>query len=136
MVLLQTSDGVLLTLPDEHAVFFPTLVTAMSAGQSADVVPLYRVPEREMAWLVAFVEAFASQIVAPWTSQHYQDFVMENGLDFNVFMYFELCLNEPEQWLPMLQALDYLGGGCVYTWLLFYVKGRFRGQTITADFAP
>lgn len=130
MPTLQTADGFILSIDYDHALIFPTLQAAMAAGDTDEPIILSRIHEREMAWIISFINVFFDQIIYPWTSDNYEAFVKENRLNAAVEMFFDKHLLYT--W-DLLQALDYLGGGCVYFWLLFYVKAQFRLQASYGD---
>ena len=130
MPTLQTADGFILSIDNDHALIFPTLQAAMAAGDTDEPIILSRIHEREMAWIISFINVFFDQIIYPWTSDNYEAFVKENRLNDAVEMFFNEHLLYT--W-DLLQALDYLGGGCVYFWLLFYVKAQFRLQASYGD---
>ena len=135
MPTLQTADGFILLIDDEHALIFPTLQAAMAAGDTDEPIILSRIHQREMAWIISFLNVFFAHIIFPWTKDNYDAFVKENGLNYAVEMFFDAHLLDISTW-DLLQALDYLGGGCVYTWLLFYVKAQFCSQAYAAAFIP
>ena len=134
MPTLKTSDGCILLMQDAHALIFPTLEAVMAAGDTNEPIPLSRIHGREMAWIIAFTDVFFPQIIFPWTSDTYFAFVHENRLNYAVEMFFDDHL--PESTWDLLQALDYLGGGCVYAWLLFYVKAQCSTQGYAATLVP
>ena len=132
MPTLQTADGFILLIDDDHALIFPTLQAAMAAGDTDEPIMLSRIHQREMAWIISFINVFYERIIFPWTSGTYDAFVKENRLNDAVEMFFDEHLLDVSTW-DLLQALDYLGGGCVYSWLLFYVKAQFRLQASYGD---
>jgi hypothetical protein len=135
MPTLKTSDGCVLLMKDEHALIFPTLEAVMAAGDTNEPIPLLRIHRREMAWIISFTNVFYTQIIFPWTSDTYDAFVHENRLNYAVEMFFDAHLPDVSTW-DLLQALDYLGGGCVYSWLLFYVKAQCSTKGYAAAFIP
>ena len=132
MPTLQTADGFFLSIDNDHALIFPTLQAAMAAGDTDEPIILSRIHEREMAWIISFINVFFDQIIFPWTSESYDAVVQENCLNAGVEMFFDANLLDISTW-DLLQALDYLGGGCLYSWLLFYVKAQFRLRASYGD---
>jgi hypothetical protein len=130
MPTLETLDGSIIFMSDEHALIFPTLQAVMDAGDASETIYLPRIHHREMVWIISFLNVFYERIIFPWTSESYDAFVQENCLNSDVEMFFDANLTD--MW-DLLQALDYLGGGCLYFWLLFYVKAQFRLQASYGD---